>query len=206
MALRNAFENLGLDSTLQAIRDRLPATLGGSGGVKVDVGSSTLPAGAATSAKQSDGSQKTQVVDGSGNVIGSTGNALDINIKSGATALALESGGNLATIATNTAAPTPLFATISASSTGATTVVAAVSGKRIRVMQVVLIVNAPVNVKFQSHVTPTDITGLFYLAANAGFSSGYSHIGQFQTVSGEALDINLSGSVAVGGYITYVTV
>lgn len=39
--------------------------------------------GFATSTKQSDGSQKTQVVDGSGNVIGATSNALDINIKSG---------------------------------------------------------------------------------------------------------------------------
>lgn len=36
-----------------------------------------------TSTKQSDGSQKTQVVDGSGNVVGSTSNALDVNIKSG---------------------------------------------------------------------------------------------------------------------------
>lgn len=42
-----------------------------------------LPALAATSTKQSDGSQKTQIVDGSGNVVGSTSNALDINIKSG---------------------------------------------------------------------------------------------------------------------------
>lgn len=40
-------------------------------------------AGLATSTKQSDGSQKTQVVDGSGNVIGSTSNALDVNVKSG---------------------------------------------------------------------------------------------------------------------------
>ena len=39
--------------------------------------------GGATSTKQSDGSQKTQVVDGSGNVIGATSNALDVNIKSG---------------------------------------------------------------------------------------------------------------------------
>lgn len=40
----------------------------------------------ATSAKQSDGSQKTQIVDGSGNVVGSTTNALDVNIKSGSSA------------------------------------------------------------------------------------------------------------------------
>jgi hypothetical protein len=51
--------------------------------VPISVASLPLPSTAATSTKQSDGSQKTQVVDGSGNVIGSTGNALDINIKSG---------------------------------------------------------------------------------------------------------------------------
>lgn len=34
-------------------------------------------------ANQTDGSQKTQIVDGSGNVIGATSNALDVNIKSG---------------------------------------------------------------------------------------------------------------------------
>lgn len=37
MALRNAFENLSLDSTSQSIRDRLPNTLDGDGGVKVHV-------------------------------------------------------------------------------------------------------------------------------------------------------------------------
>src|SRR5258708_15044516 len=78
----------------------------------ISAASLPLPALAATSTKQSDGTQKTQIVDGSGNVVGSTSNALDINIKSGnptsitanagtnlnTSALALESGGNLATI------------------------------------------------------------------------------------------------------------
>jgi hypothetical protein len=75
----------------------------------VSAASLPLPALAATSTKQSDGSQKTQIVDGSGNVIGATANALDVNIKSGSvtanagtnlntSALALEAG-NLATIA-----------------------------------------------------------------------------------------------------------
>lgn len=40
--------------------------------------------GVATATNQTGGSQKTQVVDGSGNVIGATSNALDVNIKSGA--------------------------------------------------------------------------------------------------------------------------
>lgn len=97
----------------------------GSNGLKVDGSAVTqpisaaslpLPTSAATSTKQSDGSQKTQVVDGAGNVIGATSNALDINIKSGnptsitanagtnlnTSALAVETGGNLATVATNT--------------------------------------------------------------------------------------------------------
>lgn len=41
-------------------------------------GTVSLPTGAATSTKQSDGSQKTQIVDGSGNVIASTSNNLNV--------------------------------------------------------------------------------------------------------------------------------
>jgi hypothetical protein len=44
------------------------------------------------------------------------------------------------------------------------------------------------------------------LGANTGVSSPYSPVGLFQTVSGEALDINLSGNIAVGGHLVYVTV
>jgi hypothetical protein len=51
--------------------------------VAISAASLPLPSTAATSTKQSDGSQKTQIVDGSGNVIGATTNALDVNIKSG---------------------------------------------------------------------------------------------------------------------------
>lgn len=64
-----------------------------SGSLTVDAASLPLPTGAATSTKQSDGSQKTQVVDGSGNVIGATANALDVNIKSGSSAVS--TSGNI---------------------------------------------------------------------------------------------------------------
>lgn len=56
-----------------------------AGGTAVPI-SGTVTAtisGVATAANQTNASQKTQVVDGSGNVIGATSNALDINIKSG---------------------------------------------------------------------------------------------------------------------------
>ena len=53
----------------------------GSGTFAVSAASLPLPSGAATSAAQTNGSQKTQIADGSGNIISSTNNALDVNLK-----------------------------------------------------------------------------------------------------------------------------
>lgn len=53
-----------------------------SGTVTANIGTT---GGLALNATLTDASQKTQIVDGSGNVIGSTSNALDVNIKSGIT-------------------------------------------------------------------------------------------------------------------------
>lgn len=135
-------------------------------------------------------------------------------VTSGTTTATLAAGTALAgqvsasdetsTIYSGTTALTPKFATISVSATG--TLVALVSAKKIRVLSYVLVANGAVNVKFQSHVTPTDKTGLFYLIANTGVSSGYSPVGHFESIAGEALDLNLSASVAVGGHLTYVEV
>ncbi len=111
-----------------------------------------------------------------------------------------------ATIYSGTTALTPKFAKIVASASGATEVVAAVGGKRIRVLRWSLSSNGDVNVKWQSHFTPTDLTGLHYLTQFASAGGSYCPVGIFQTVSGEALDINLSGSVAVGGELVYVEV
>lgn len=105
-----------------------------------------------------------------------------------------------------TTALTPKFAAITASSSGVTNILALVAGKKIRVLSLTLVANAAVNVKFQSHVTPTDLTGLFYLGANGGFVLNFSPTGHFETITGEALDINLSGAVAVGGVLTYIEV
>jgi len=54
-----------------------------AGEIKTSFSGTIIVTGGATSANQTNGSQKTQVVDGSGNVISATANALDINIKSG---------------------------------------------------------------------------------------------------------------------------
>lgn len=59
------------------------ATQSGTWNVTNISGTISLPTGAATSANQTGGGQKTQIVDGSGNVIGSTSNALNIDCVAG---------------------------------------------------------------------------------------------------------------------------
>ncbi len=110
------------------------------------------------------------------------------------------------TIYSGTTALTPKFAIITASSSGATTIVSAVTSKKIRVLRWSLSSNGTVNIKWQSHVTPTDITGLHYLTQYASAGGAYCPQGIFQTISGEALDINLSASIAVGGELTYLEI
>lgn len=101
-------------------------------------------------------------------------------------------------------------AVISASSSGNNTIVAAVPGKQIWVLKLVLMSNGTVNVKFQSGAGGTDITGLFYLVANTGFAmnqdGGIMATPWFKTASGELLNLNLSDAIAVGGVLTYIEV
>lgn len=101
---------------------------------------------------------------------------------------------------------TPKFKTISTAASGASTGVAAVTSKKIRVLAYVVVASAAVNLKFQSHTTPTDLTGLLYMAANGGVSSGFNPLGWFESLSGEALDLNLSAAIAIGGHLIYVEV
>src|SRR5215475_12935955 len=62
------------------------------------------------------------------------------------------------TVYNGTTALTPKFAKISISATG--TIVAAVASKKIRVLKWDLVANGAVNIKWQSHATPSDLTGL----------------------------------------------
>lgn len=100
---------------------------------------------------------------------------------------------------------TPKFAAIAASGSGDNTIVALVSGKKIRVLNYVLVANGTVNVKWKSSTT-TDKTGLAYLVANTGVASPHAPTGLFETAAGEALVLNLSAAIAVGGHLSYIEV
>jgi hypothetical protein len=129
---------------------------------------------------------------------------------------ALPAGANLlgqvsatnetSTVFNGTTALTPTFAAISASSSGANTIVTATGGKRIRVLRWSITANGAVNAKWQTSTGPTDLTGLRYMTQFASAGGAYCPVGCFQTGVGDSLILNLSGAVAVGGELTYILV
>jgi len=101
---------------------------------------------------------------------------------------------------------TPKFAKFTTST--ATTnieVVAAVTGKKIRVLAAAINADGDVDVHFRS--ASTAITGVRYIPSSGG-GSGWSFcpLGRFQTVAGEALNVYLSAAIATSGEITYIEV
>ena len=95
------------------------------------------------------------------------------------------------------------FATINATTSGDTQVVAAVSNRRIVVVAYAVVASATVNIRFRSGTT--DITGAMRLVEGGGIAHAYD-AGLFQTAVGQALNINLSTNATVGGYVVYRTV
>ena len=96
-------------------------------------------------------------------------------------------------------------APISVATPGATTIVAAVPGKTIRIISAYLVVGGAVNINWQSHTTTSDADGVQDFAQNGGIVLPFNPIGWFDTVQGEALDINTSNGAQVGGNLTYAT-
>lgn len=89
---------------------------------------------------------------------------------------------------------------------GDNTLVAAVPGKIIRVYNVVLVSSGNVIVRFESNAAGTALTGQMNLSASAGFAPGWCAVGQFETLEGELLNLELSGAVSVDGWLTYALI
>ena len=109
------------------------------------------------------------------------------------------------TLAQNNTRLVVKHAVITASASGNNTIVAAVTGYRIVLLAYNYMSNGIVNAKWRSN--STDITGLGYMdAAGRGKVCGYNPKGWCKTATGEALNLNLSAAIAVGGEITYVEI
>lgn len=141
----------------------------------ISASSLPLPTSAATSTKQSDGSQKTQVVDGSGNVIGSTSNALDINIKS----------GNPSSIAVTQATASSLNADVNLKTVGGSSVSTAAGG--VQKVGVVGNSGATVDASIGAATAPTNqvVTGGVFNSTKPTLTTGQSAAVQLDSKGNE---------------------
>lgn len=98
----------------------------------------------------------------------------------------------------------PQYAAGTASSSGDNQVVAAVTGKKIRVISARLYCDdAAVDAVFRSATTPID--GTAYATLNSGYTEVCKY-GLFETNAGEALNLNLSAAEEISYRITYFEV
>lgn len=100
----------------------------------------------------------------------------------------------------------PQHVVIAASGSGSNTLVAAVTGKKIRVLAAVLVAAGAVTAKFQSGAAGTDLTGAMSLAVNGSLVLPFNPSGWFETAASTLLSLLLGGAVSVAGVITYVEV
>lgn len=97
-------------------------------------------------------------------------------------------------------------AIIDASVNGNNTLIPAVSGRILRIYQILLVSSGTATATFQSGAGGTPITGPIPLAANTGFATDWNPYGHFQTAEGALLNLSLSAGVGVGGWLTYAEV
>ena len=79
--------------------------------------------------------------------------------------------------------------------------IAAVTGKKIVVVNFFLVASASVYICFRSNTT--DLTGEMILAVKGTYNPGYNPDGHFQTAAGEILNIGFGGAGKASGWINY---
>jgi hypothetical protein len=106
---------------------------------------------------------------------------------------------------------TPQYAAIAASTSGNNTLVAAVAGKKIRVLGLAVVAGAAGNIYFTSNNSGTVIfggsTNTIDLAVNGGFVLPMTPtaVGWFETTAGQALVMNASSTGPFSGGVVYIT-
>jgi hypothetical protein len=97
-----------------------------------------------------------------------------------------------------------MLAPITASATGDTTVVAAVTGKKIRVKRCVLVNQVATAQSVKLRTGTTDLHAAIALPLAIGPAISLDTLGdELQTAAGALLAINLSAATAVTGYVIY---
>ena len=84
---------------------------------------------------------------------------------------------------------------------GDNTLVAALAGKKTRVLQMMVIAAGTVNLRLESGAGGTALSGQINLIANVGFVLPYSPIGWCETAVNTLLNAELSAAVSVDGFL-----
>ncbi len=104
----------------------------------------------------------------------------------------------------------PKFAAIAAATADDNELVAAVTGKKIRVLQMFVLAGAAGNIYFTSGEAGTVICGgstnRINLPDNGGFTLPFSPVGHFETAAGESLVMNASTTGPFSGCLAYIEV
>lgn len=99
------------------------------------------------------------------------------------------------------------YAVVAAASAGDNTLVAAVTGKRIRVVGLVLVASGGANsCRLESAASGTALTGVMDLIADGQLVLPFNPSGWCQTLVAELLNLELSAATSVAGVLAYVEV
>ena len=95
---------------------------------------------------------------------------------------------------------------VSGATSGNNTLLAAVSGSKIRVLSYVLVAAGSVTARFESAAGGTALTGVMSLIAGVPLVVNLEREGHFETAVSALLNMELSGAVQVSGHLTYCLV
>jgi hypothetical protein len=192
-------------------------------GVNASVTASVLPTGAATSANQTNASQKTQIVDGSGNVIASTTNALNVNVNnSNANGQAVMASSSPVVLASDQTVGDPCtFAaktSVPISQTSSAQIITGTSSKKTYVCSIFALGADAENMSLVEGTGSVCATGTAAVigsttagngpnfAANGGFAlgGGAGSVAIASNANADNVCLLQSGSGRVAGVVTYV--
>ena len=98
----------------------------------------------------------------------------------------------------------PQFAVIDAAAAGDNTLVAAVTGKKIRVLSAVLVASGGANtIRFESGAAGTALSGQMDIAADGQLVLPLNGFGWLETAAGALLNLELSAATLIAGALVY---
>jgi hypothetical protein len=122
---------------------------------------------------------------------------LSLLVSSPALAQLADCGGEMATVK---------YAVIDEATSGNNTLVAAVTGKKIRVLNYVMVSGGTVTTRFESGAGGTALSGqmTMFLTVSNPMSISCGSVGCFETAAGELLNLELSAAQSVDGHLAYI--